>query len=313
MFKTSISAAVLLSAGVAVASPCTEGSLPLEQQTLCLSADALFNERGDLYTSKDKTREERAAKANEAIDIYKSVLGSATGADRAYIASKIARSYIYVGDALIPKSDKTVRRDYFKNCQAFVEDEMAPAKIGSENLQPYYYLLASCWAFKLEMSNVLVQLREKGQVEKLVYEGTKSSLGNDYLGGGIYRSLSGIRSSRAAIAIGAGDVVEAVEAVEAALETPENSLFNDKPIAGKDFCGNYRFRAEAFLADRKSDIYSEDDSIESIENAFANFQVEGDLDDFTIGYAPEGFEVDTRICIERLVQFAKENNLEPDM
>ena len=313
MLMKLLSGALFLSSSLAFASPCSDGTVDAALKDKCELADALYEKRGELYLNKDLSFDERAANANHAIDAYKEILPQTSGAARAYIGSKIARSYLYIGDYLMPKSDRAPRREYFAACQKFIETEMNADKVGSENLQPYYYLLSSCWAFKLEMSNVFIQLREKGALEANIYTGLRYANGNDYLGGAIRRSLAGIRSSRAAIAIGAGNVEESLAEASAALETPENTLFNNHPLSGSDYCENYRYKAEAFVADPNSAIYSLDDATETLEEAFSYFGVEGDYDSYEIKGLPAGFEVDTIVCVERLMNFVRDNGIEPDM
>ena len=273
-------------------------------------ADALFERRGEEYLNKSKSFEERAKIAQDAMAMYQELLPGTTGSERAYIGSKISRLYIYIGDYLISKSEKSKRRDHFKACQDFIVQEMSPELLGEDNLQPYYYQLASCWAFKLEMSNVLVQLREKGGLERLVYEGTAYAGGTDYLAGGIHRSLAGVRSSKAAIAIGAGDVVEARDEALAALETIENSKYNNYSIAGTLYCDNYRYLADAYVADPNSSIYSKDEATNVLLNAFDALEVSGSADDFEIGYKVPGAEVDNLVCVERLFAAAAQHGLE---
>lgn len=309
--KSAISAALVLSTGIAVANPCDETSLPDDKKAQCNAADALFNQRGEMFDSKQGSFDDRAKIAYDAIAAYKEVLPFANGKDRAYIASKVARSYIYIGDYLIPKSEPRNRYEVFDECMKFIESDMKIDQIG-DNLQPYYYSKAACWAFRLEVSNVLVKLREKGQLEKLVYEGVSYGGGNDYMGGAIYRSLAAIRSSKAAIAIGAGNTVEAESAALEAIDTPENSLFNDYPLAGEDYCDNYRYLARAYIYDSGSDNYDPDEAAGAIEMAFSQFGVDIDSNSgaVTVDNAPEGFEVDTKLCVARLVDMAKEYDLD---
>lgn len=277
-------------------------------------ADALFEKRGELFRDQAKSYEERAEYTKAALRIYKELLPATSGGERAAIGAKITRAYIYLGDALLDENDRGERRPIFKECQSFVEEELNEAKVGPDHLQPYYYGRAACWAFRLKASSKLVQLAERKALENFAYEGADYLGGAEYFGGGIYRTIAGIRASRSAIGIGAGNVEEALEYAERALETPENDLYNELPsgaaLSGAQYCENYRYKAQALMHDRSSPIYSPEEATAVILQAIDEFGVVGTKDSFEVTNAPEGLGPDTLLCMDKIFQFVDEFNLD---
>lgn len=280
-------------------------NMPVDILDKCREASRLFDQRGDHFDSN--RFEIRISNVKQSMEAYKAILPQTFGDQRGYVVSKIARGYIYIGDGVIPRSEQMRRRHIFEQCLAFLAPEMDFAIQQNDNLVPYIYAKAACWASQYEVSNELVRIQEYQDIISLIYRGI--DLKSDYLGGGMQRLLSRMRTDLYQISIARGDTLEAEEAALYALDTDQNSLFIDHPIDGESYCENYLYLAKAYISDPSERNYSRDEAIGFIERAFSEFDVRGNI----VENAPEGFSIDTKICVNNLLNLARDHGLDVEV
>ena len=273
-------------------------------------ADALFDARGD-SSRNGKTIDEKAANAAAALDMYKELLTTETDTfTRAYIGGQIGRSYVFIGDFILPKDDETTfrgfnRKAWFDDCFSYI-DIISPENLGVRT-QTWHYTKAACIAFSSELAGLLEKLAnsayfEEGGDQDIMYNGI--AIGVEYQGGAILRTLSGVRSNPLAVAIGVGDFNEALDSAQTALDVANSSEYDRNSTIGLDYCDNYRYKAAALI-----ELERTDEALDTLLDAFDYFGVEGDAGDFEVLFPPAGLAIDTEVCVERIFELAADKGL----
>ena len=272
-------------------------------------ADALYDARGAHYRSGN-TLEEQAANARAGIAMYKELLATETNTfRRIYAGGQIAGLYYYITDYLMPmdrsvRLDGKNRKDWADECFDFM-DVIAPEKVGPN--QPYYLGKVMCLALSAQLAGILEQLGnmkyfEEGSPDDLIYTGM--DVGYEFQGGGLLRTIANVRADPLAVAVGAGDLDEALWAAKTALAIEESSEFDRFGNTGPSWCDNWLTLAEVQVA-RQERVAARN----TILDALDLFWVEGGAQDFEILAPVPGLEIDTLICVERMFQLAEDTGL----
>ena len=296
MLKTALSVTAL---AALFCSPLTAASIE--------EADALWDIRGESY-NKGGTIEEKAANVIAAQNMYKELIATETDVfQKIYMGGQVARAYHFIIDYVMPLDESVYmngknRKDYADECFDYM-DVIGPDKVGRN--QPYHYGKLMCKAYSAQLAGLFEKLAgtkyfEEGGPDDLLYTGL--ALGDEFQGGGILRTVSQVRSNPLAVAIGQGDMGEALEAAENALAISESSEYDRFGNTGPDYCDNWLSKIYVLVA-LEDWAAAENTMIDTLDY----FWVEGGADDFEILVNPKGLEIDTQVCVSEIFEIAETN------
>ena len=261
-------------------------------------ADALFKRRGEGLHTASAAKNALDAKAQ-----YQAMLDSLSGADLLYAMGRMGELYLYLGNMVTDKNDKTQRLNYFGECENAME-RIHPSKVGENPV--YYYFKGACAAFYAESGNTFDKIArldyfKKGKSKDTIYSAIDKGF-QTYLEGGVYRVGAGVFSNQLANLVGLYKPEEAVSMMVAAVALPADTTGR----TGEDYCENHRYLAQSYLALKTADKVRAGAALNHAIEYFAASRTDGVV---KADYMPDGVEAETQVCLEWIYQMKDANNL----
>lgn len=230
------------------------------------TADALFQKREE---GKDKVLEARNA--------YASLVGQTSGADKLYAIGQMARLDYVLGEVLLPKSEKSKRKQIFSGCLDYVEG-ISPANYG-EKTEDYYTWKLMCFAFWADSASVLERVGRVSELKGLISEALPLTTNDDGVyvgtleGGAIGRYVGAIYGDPQAEPVGLYKPDVARKLIyEARNAASRSDRAFPEPLSGEDYFENTYTIASTLIkaGDNDTAIIELEDGIELIEDMIAD-------------------------------------------